>query len=82
MGGSANTESRKLIDGFLKKLLSGDIKVPDFEKKKLSMPERGSLFEYNFMKKKNHTPGSTYEWNSWVDLIPTGEKLPAKIQPQ
>jgi hypothetical protein len=42
LGGSATTDSRKVIDAFLKKLLSGDMKIPDFEKRKLQM--RGDLY--------------------------------------
>ena len=82
LGGSATTESRKAIDAFLKKLLSGDIKVPEFEKRKLTMPERGSLFDYNFVPKKGAAPGSTFEWVNWVDFIDVNEKIPNKIQPQ
>lgn len=82
LGGSATTESRKIIDAFLKKLLNGDIKIPDFEKKKLPMPERGSLFDYNFVLKKGSAPGGPFEWVQWVDFIDLTEKIPSKIQPQ
>jgi dynein heavy chain len=82
LGGSATTDSRKVIDAFLKKLLSGDMKIPDFEKRKLQMPERGSLFDYNFVGKKGGVPGTAYEWVSWVDFINLAEKIPAKTQPQ
>lgn len=46
------------------------------------MPERGSLFDYNFVPKKGAAPGSTYEWVNWVDFIDTTEKIPKTMQPQ
>ena len=41
------TEYRKPFDIFIKKLSNGDIPLPpDVKKKKISLPERGTLFDY------------------------------------
>lgn len=53
MGASATTETRKIIETFMKKLLSGDIKIQDFEKRRLFIPDRGSLFDYNYVPRKS-----------------------------
>lgn len=60
LGGSADTSSRKKIEAEIKKLLSGNVPIPNYEKKKLSYPERNSLFDYNYAAKKGVPPGGAY----------------------
>jgi hypothetical protein len=43
------------------------------------LPDRGSLFDYNYVPRKS-MPG--YEWCQWVDFIDIGEKIPPKTQTQ
>ena len=81
-GASADTPSRKKIEQEIKKVLSGDIKMEKYEKRKLSYPERNSLFDYNFTPKKNVAPGSSYEWVLWTDYIDLNEKIPKSMLPQ
>ena len=48
-GGSVSTEFRKPFEQYMKRLLGGDIQVnSDIPKKKIAVPERGSLFDYVF----------------------------------
>jgi hypothetical protein len=81
-GASADTPSRKKIEQEIKKVLSGDIKMEKYEKRKLAYPERNSLFDYNFVPKKNVAPGSSYEWVLWTDYIDLNEKIPKSMLPQ
>lgn len=43
-----DTASRKPFDVFAKKIFSADLSVEKGKKKKLTLPERGSLYEYGF----------------------------------
>ncbi len=53
MGGSLRTEFRKPFDIFTKKLTNGDIPLPSgVQKKKISLPERGTLYDYALINKK------------------------------
>jgi hypothetical protein len=48
MGGSLTSQYRKPFDIFVKKLTNGDIPLPhEVRKKKISLPERGTLFDYS-----------------------------------
>ena len=50
IGGSVFTASeRKVFDLFIKRLCGKDIVIADVESKKLSLPERGTLYDYNFI---------------------------------
>lgn len=53
IGGSLATESRKQFDMFTKKLAGGDIPLEDekIPRKKLSLPERSSLYDYSLVNK-------------------------------
>lgn len=82
LGGSADTNSRKKIEAEIKKLLSGNIAIHNYDKKKVSFPERGSLFDYNYVAKKGGQPGSSHEWIAWTDYIDPNEKIPKNILPQ
>jgi hypothetical protein len=44
----------------MKQLLSGNIKIDNYDKKKVSYPDRHTLFDYNYGAKKNAAPGSAY----------------------
>jgi hypothetical protein len=47
IGGAVTTEYRKPFDLYLKKLFCGDIKFPaEIKTKKISIPDRGLLFDY------------------------------------
>jgi hypothetical protein len=47
LGGSVTTDSRKQIDLYIKKLFAGDIRFgDDIKTKKISIPERGVLYDY------------------------------------
>ena len=55
----------------MKKLCGGDIHTKgDAAKKKIIIPERGSLFDYSFDLKANKTDG---EWILWTELIDKNE---------
>lgn len=76
-GASVSTEFRKTFDSFMKKLCGGDIHTrADIPKKKITIPERGSLFDYIFDLKQNKTEG---EWVIWTELIDKNEQIPPKI---
>jgi len=51
-GATANTNSRKKFETEVKRLLSGDIKIANYDKRKLTYPERGSIYDYNYTPKK------------------------------
>ena len=63
-------------------MLSGNIKIDNFDKKKISYPERNTLFDYNYAPKKAVSPGAAYEWVLWTDYIDVNEKIPKSILPQ
>jgi hypothetical protein len=44
----------------MKKLLSGSISIPNYDKKRVSFPERNTLYDYNFTIKKGAQPGSAH----------------------
>ena len=52
LGASVTTDFRKTFDLFVKKLFNGDIKVEtkneEQKKKKVSLPERGLLYDYMY----------------------------------
>jgi dynein heavy chain len=58
------------------------VKIEKYDKRKLSYPERGSLFDYNYSPKKNAAQGSTYEWVPWTDYIDLNEKIHKSTLPQ
>lgn len=60
LGGSADTNSRKKIEAEIKKLLSGNVAIPNYEKKKVAYPERNTLFDYNYAPKKGGQPGAAH----------------------
>ena len=67
IGGSLTTECRKPFDVFVKRLCGGDIQVPaEIKKKKLSLPERGSMYDYSLEMKANRTD---VEWINWIEHI-------------
>ena len=66
----------------MKQVLSGNAKIENYDKKKVSYPERNTLFDYNYAPKKNSAPGSNYEWILWTDYIDANEKIPKNILPQ
>lgn len=68
-GASADTQNRKKIEAEMKQVLSGNAKIENYDKKKVSYPERHTLFDYNYAPKKNAAPGSSYEWVLWTDYI-------------
>jgi hypothetical protein len=51
-------------------------------KRKLAFPDRNSLYDYNYVPKKNAAPGSTYEWVLWTDFIDLNEKISKTTLPQ
>ena len=76
-GGSVSTDYRKTFDQFMKRLCGGDIHVAaDVLKKKISAPDRGSLFEYSYEMKANKSDG---EWVLWLDLVDKNEQFSSKI---
>jgi hypothetical protein len=48
LGGAVNTANRRVMDKFFKKLCSGDLQPDPKQKRRLQVPDRGSIFEYNF----------------------------------
>jgi len=66
----------------MRQIFSGNIKFDNYDKKKVSYPERNTLFDYNFAPKKSAAPGSAYEWVLWTDYIDANEKIPKNILPQ
>lgn len=61
----------------MKRLCGGDIHVAaDILKKKISAPDRGSLFEYSYEMKANKSDG---EWVLWLDLVDKNEQFSSKI---
>lgn len=48
----------------------------DAPKKKLSLPDRGSLFDYVYEMKANKLDG---EWLMWLDLVDKNEQFSAKM---
>jgi dynein heavy chain, axonemal len=81
-GASADTEGRKKIEHEIKKVLSGAVAIEGFEKKKVSFPDRSSLFDYNYIPKRGSPAGSGYEWVLWTDYIDLNEKIPKSAIPQ
>lgn len=72
IGGSLTTDSRKTFDIFLKKLTNGDLpSIPqELKKKKISLPERGMIFDYAIESRKTISgpkPVPTAEWVPWLD---------------
>jgi Dynein heavy chain AAA lid domain len=51
----ATTTHRRELDKFFRKLCSGDLAPDSKQRKKLPVPDRGSLYDYNF----------NGEWVSW-----------------
>lgn len=62
-------------------MLSGNVTIGEFDKKKVSYPERNSLYDWHYTPKKGD-PGSGYEWVLWTDYIDLNEKIPKNILPQ
>jgi dynein heavy chain len=81
LGASSIGDDRKTFDRYLKRLLGGDIPPTTELKqkpKKISYPERGTLYEYIYQLKEDKRDG---EWVLWVDLIDKNETIPNKMQP-
>ena len=78
MGGSVTTESRKPFDLFIKKLFALDIKFPDIKTKKIYVPDRGQVYDYQFITKEGGTDG---QWVNWNDLIDKTETISDKMMP-
>lgn len=78
------TEHRKFFDVFTKKLANGDIPLPpDVKKKKISLPERGTLYDYSIQKKVTQIQGqnvNTIDFVMWLDTIQQ-EEINPKLQP-
>lgn len=75
IGGSLYTVGdRKAFDLYLKRLLGKDIIIPDVESKKLSLPERGTIYDYTFKINDKTFEG---EWILWTDEI-----IPEDINPK
>ena len=81
-GGSADTNHRKKIESEIKRVLSGDVKFEQYEKRKLSYPERNTLFDYNHATKAAGQEATAYEWVLWTEYINLNEKIPKNILPQ
>jgi len=63
----------------MKRLFGGDIKMEgEGKRKKISLPERGTLYDYKYQKKPS---GNDFEWINWVDLIDKTESIPPKMIP-
>ncbi|CAD8159976.1 unnamed protein product [Paramecium pentaurelia] len=78
-GASVSTDFRKPFDQFMKRLCGGDIHTKsDAPKKKVAIPDRGSLFDYIFELKQNKSDG---EWVLWTQLIDKNEQISPKLQP-
>lgn len=59
--------------------MGGDIQVnSEIPKKKVAVPDRGSLFDYVFEMKQSRADG---EWLMWLDLVDKNEQYSAKMQP-
>jgi dynein heavy chain len=65
-GGCLDTPSRKPFDIYAKKVLSIDMSTEKNKKKKLTLPEKGSLFDYGFRVNLDKFTG---EWFRWVDTL-------------
>ena len=60
----------------MKRLCGGDIATKyEGPKKKVAIPDRGSLFDYIFDLKQNKTDG---EWVLWTELIDKNEQIHPK----
>ncbi|EGR31445.1 hypothetical protein IMG5_109350, partial [Ichthyophthirius multifiliis] len=79
IGGSLPTsQDRKKFDLFAKRLFSKDIAVPkEVESKKISLPERGTLYDYIYKVEDKKPEG---DWTLWTNLI-IQEEIPAKKKP-
>jgi len=78
VGGSIQTQDRKPFDLFIKRLLGKDIAMPaGVVTKKISLPDRGIMYEYNYALKENKLD---CEWVQWVELIQNVE-IRAKTLP-
>jgi dynein heavy chain, axonemal len=78
LGGSVTTECRKPFDLFIKKLFALDIKFPDIKTKKIYVPDRGQVYDYQFITKEGGTDG---QWVNWNDLIDKTETISDKMMP-
>jgi dynein heavy chain, axonemal len=80
LGGSVNTEYRKSFDLYVKKLFGFDIQFPpEVKRKKISLPDRSTLYDWKYDLKPNKEGG---EWVLWTHLIDPNEIIPAKASPQ
>jgi len=76
VGGSVITQDRKTFDIYIKRLLNKDIAMPEEVKtKKISLPDRGLLYDYVFETRSNKPDG---DWFLWTDLIVVEEIPPKK----
>jgi dynein heavy chain, axonemal len=75
IGGSIFTSSdRKLFDLYSKRLFSKDIIIADVESKKISLPERGTMYDYMY---KTSVKNQAGDWQLWTDEI-----IPEEINPK
>ena len=81
-GASADSNNRKKIEAEIKKYLSGVNQVPEYEKRKLSFPERNTLYDWNYIPKRGTQAGSGFEWVLWTDFIDLNEKISKHALPQ
>lgn len=65
IGGALVREDRKPFDLYMKRLLGKDIPMPkEIVTKKISLPEQGTMFDYEYRLKENKTDG---EWVKWSE---------------
>lgn len=64
-GVSVDTPSRKPFDMAFRKVLLGDISSGK-KKKNISIPDKGTLFDYKFKIKEEKL---LFEWVKWTDQI-------------
>lgn len=63
----------------MKRLFGGDIKFgEDIKTKKINIPDRGLLFDYQYRMKAGNKEG---EWVLWTDLIDATEQISNKLHP-
>ena len=77
IGGSLPTSlDRKKFDLYAKRLFSKDIPVAkEIESKKISLPERGTLYDYIYKVEDKKPEG---DWSLWIDLIIQEEISPKR----
>ena len=72
---SITTQYRKQCNDCVKKLLQGDLDSGTKPLKKITFPDRGSIYDHVYYPEEN-------KWVNWHDLIDKNEKIPNKATPQ